>query len=617
MPSSSRLDPGGTSRGRKLVAVMYADVVGYSNLLGLDDVGTLERLRALRTEVIDSNIAEHGGLVVQTGGDSLLIVFDSIEGAVRCAVTVQQQVPNHDKADASERRIRFRMGIDIGDAIAEGTDLHGDGVIVAARLQAECPAGAVCVSRAVRDHVHDRLELAFEALGPLSLKNVARPVEAFLVGPSAIPKAAPAEAYELRPDVTAAASTDLRARNREALPLPEKPSIAVLPFTNLSGDPEEDYFADGLVEDIIWALSRVQWLFVIARNSSFTYKGRSVDVRQVGRELGVRYVLEGSVRRAEQRVRVAAQLIDALNGVHVWADRFDAASQDIFELQDLVAGSVAGQIEPQVRLTEIERASCRSVHNLDAYDLLLRAIGQIHMHTAASINEAVVLLRRALAIEPEYALAAALIADCRVIMQAQCWHTLSDAEVSETIDFARQAVHWGMDDPDALCWASLGLSIFANDRVTASNLIDRALRLNTNSAHAWSARAWLYCHQGQARAAIDAFERALRLSPLDPMGGYSKGGLALANLALGNYKAASDWASQSLSELPRYVSAMRTNVAAYAHLCRPDEARYWLAQLLELQPAMTIRTWRTSSGYPPEVLSILEEGLRIAGLPEG
>jgi TolB-like protein/DNA-binding winged helix-turn-helix (wHTH) protein len=427
----------------------------------------------------------------------------------------------------------------------------------------------------------------------------------------------PVEAYDLRPDVTAAESSDLRARNREALPLPEKPSIAVLAFTNLSGDPEEDYFADGLVEDIIWALSRVRWLFVIARNSSFTYKGRSVDVRQIGRELGVRYVLEGSVRRAEQRVRVAAQLIDASNGVHVWADRFDASSQGIFELQDLVAGSVAGQIEPQVRLTEIERANRRSVHNLDAYDLLLRAIGQIHRHTATSINEAVVLLRRALAIEPEYALAAALIADCRVIMQAQCWHILSDAEVSETIDFARQAVRWGMDDPDALCWASLGLSIFANDRATASNLIDRALLLNTNSAHAWSARAWLYCHQGQARAAIEAFERALRLSPLDPMGGYSKGGLALANLALENYEAASDWATQSLSELPRNVSAMRTNAAACAHLCRLNEARYWLEKLLELQPAMTIRAWRTSSGYSPEFLSMLEEGLRIAGLPEG
>nr|WP_294523829.1 winged helix-turn-helix domain-containing protein [uncultured Rhodopila sp.] len=427
----------------------------------------------------------------------------------------------------------------------------------------------------------------------------------------------PPEAYELRPDVAAAASTDLRSRNREALPLPEKPSIAVLPFINLSGDPAEDYFADGLVEDIIWALSRVRWLFVIARNSSFTYKGRSVDVRQVGRELGVRYVLEGSVRRAEQRVRVAAQLIDALNGVHVWADRFDAASQDIFELHDLVAGSVAGQIVPQVRRTEIERANRRSVHDLGAYDLLLRAIGQIHLHTAVSINEALVLLRRALAIEPEYALAAALIADCRVIMQAQCWQTLSDAEVSETIDFARQAVHWGMDDPDALCWASLGLLVFAKDRVTASNLIDRALLLNTNSAHAWSTRASLYCHQGQPRAAIEAFERALRLNPLDPMSGYSKCGLALANLAIKNYKAASDWASQSLSELPRYASAMRINIAACAHLCRLDEARYWLAQLLELQPALTIRAWRTSSVYAPEVLSILEDGLRIAGLPEG
>ena len=282
-----------------------------------------------------------------------------------------------------------------------------------------------------------------------------------------------------------------------------------------------------------------------------------------------------------------------------------------------MAGSVVGQIEPRLRLTEIERADRTPAHNVDAYDLYLRALGQMHRHTAASLGEAVALLKQALAIEPSYAPAAALIGDCRVTMQVQGWHTLSDGEIAETIDLARQAIHWGKDDPDALCWASLSLSILARERTTASNLIDRALLLNTNSAHAWNARAWIYCHQGQPAAAIEAFERALRLSPLDPMGGYFKGGLALANFSLGKYEEASGWATQSLSEFPRYVVAIRIKAAACAHLGRLEEAHHWLARLLELQPALTLRAWRTSSGSPPEVRSMFEQGLSIAGLPEG
>ena len=261
-------------RTRRLVAVVYADMVGYSRLIGLDDTGTLERLRALRSDVIDPAIAEHGGRIVQTGGDSLLIVFESIDGAVRCAVKVQKQVPDYDAGHSPDRTIRFRIGIDIGDAIADGTDLHGDGVIVAARLQAECPPGGVCVSRAVRDHVHDRLDLAFEALGPLNLKNIARPVEAFVVRSAAIR--------------TKSVEHTLVHGTGEDLPLPDKPSIAVLAFTNMSGDPEQEYFSDGIADDIITELSRMRGLFVIARNTSFTYKGDAIDVKQVGRELGVR-----------------------------------------------------------------------------------------------------------------------------------------------------------------------------------------------------------------------------------------------------------------------------------------------------------------------------------------
>src|SRR5690349_20247381 len=301
----------------KLIAVVYADMVGYSRLIGLDDAGTLERLRTLRQTLIDPVIEEHGGRIVQTGGDSLLVVFDSIDGAVRCAVNVQQEVPVLDADQPPDRAIRFRVGINIGDAIADGTDLHGDAVNVAARLQAECPPGAICVSRSVRDHVHGRLDLVFEDLGVLNLKNIARPVEAFLLQPNAAA------------GVSGSVERALVQGTGEALPLPDKPSIAVLAFTNMSGDPDQEYFSDGIADDIITELSRSRSLFVIARNSSFTYKGRAVDIRLVARELGVRYVLEGSVRRSGGRVRVVAQLIDAETGNHIWAERFDRALEDV------------------------------------------------------------------------------------------------------------------------------------------------------------------------------------------------------------------------------------------------------------------------------------------------
>jgi TolB-like protein/class 3 adenylate cyclase len=338
---------------RKLIAVLYADMVGYSRLIGLDDAGTLERLRALRRNLFDPAIEEHGGNIVQTGGDSLLITFDSIDGAVRCAMWVQQQVPIHDGEQPADRAIRFRVSINIGDAIADGTDLHGDAVNVAARLQAECPPGGICVTRSVRDHVHGRLDLTFEALGTLNLRNISRPVDAFLVR------------------LGAATETKIFAGPHNPAP-PDRPSIAVLAFQNMSGDPEQAYFADGIVEEIITALSRVPSFFVVARNSSFAYKGKSPDVRQVGQELGARYVLEGSVRKAASRVRITGQLIDATSGTHLWADRFEGDLADVFELQDQVTISVVGAIAPRIRRAEIGRALHKSTENLAAYDLVLR-----------------------------------------------------------------------------------------------------------------------------------------------------------------------------------------------------------------------------------------------------
>jgi len=374
---------------RRLAAIMAADVAGYSRLMGEDEEGTLAALKAIRREIGDPMIAEHRGRIVKTTGDGLLVEFPSVVDAVRCAVEMQREIALRNTAIPQARRIEYRIGINLGDVIIDEQDIYGGGVNVAARLEALADPGRICVSRVVRDQVRDKLDFTFEDLGEQQVKNIARPVRVYRI------------------PVTEASPL------RVSLPLPDKPSLAVLPFQNLSGDPEQEYFVDGVVEEIITAISRLPWLFVIARNSSFAYKGKSPDLRQVGRELGVRYVLEGSVRKAGKRVRITGQLIDTTSGAHIWADRFDGALDDIFELQDEVASHVVGAIEPKLRQSEIERAGRKPTESLDAYDLYLRALAQFHKYNEAGMREAVVLLKRALAIDPSYAPAAALTGWCR------------------------------------------------------------------------------------------------------------------------------------------------------------------------------------------------------------
>ena len=418
---------------RKLIAVLYADMFGYSRLIGLDDAGTLERLRTLRRNLIDPAIEEYGGRIVQTGGDSLLVMFDSIDGAMRCAVRVQQQVPILDDDQPTDRAIRFRVGVNIGDAIADGTDLHGDAVNVAARLQAECPPGGICVSRSVRDHVHERLDLSFEALGTLNLKNIARPVEAFVVRPAA------------------AALQAVVHGTGEALPLQGKPSIAVLPFTNMSGDPEQEYFSDGIAEDIITALSRNRSLFVIARNSSFTYRGRSVDVKQVARELGVRYVVEGSVRRAAERVRISAQLIDAGIGNHVWAERYDRRLIDVFDVQDDITSAVSRAIGPAISQAERQRAIRKPPENLDAWEAYQRALWHQAKGGAADVEQARHFLARAVEMDPLFPAAHATLAVAH-LFTAVLFAPLRSFRDAVTMAeaAARRAIELDPDEPGAL-----------------------------------------------------------------------------------------------------------------------------------------------------------------------
>jgi TolB-like protein len=499
----------------------------------------------------------------------------------------------------NDQRIEIRVGINLGDIIVEDGDIFGDGVNVAARLEALAEPGGICVSRVVRDQVRDKLDFSFDDMGEQAVKNIARPVRVFHVRVTESAIAPPESPTPM-------------------LALPDKPSLVVLPFQNMSGDPEQEYFVDGMVEEITTAIARLPWLFAIARNSAFTYKGRAVDVKQVAQELGVRYVLEGSVRKAGNRVRIAGQLIDTTTGAHIWAARFDGALDDIFELQDQVASSVAGAIEPKLRQSEIERASRKPSANLTAYDLYLRALAQSYRYTDEAFAEAVVLAREALAIDPSYTPAAAMVGWCRMLQRTQGWGALSDEDTGEACRLARQALEAARDDAETIWQAALTLFFLAGEAAMAAAALDRAMALNPNSANAWLARGIIHAWRNQPEAAIEAIERARRLSPFDPYTFRNAYNLAIAHLAARRFEQAIEWADRALHDQPRTVTAMRVKVAALAHLGQLDEARAELSRMLAIDPKLTIAGFLGSAHYQaPEVLELYVTGLRLAGLPEG
>src|SRR6516164_4752913 len=477
------------SQTRRLAAILAADVAGYSRLMGADEEGTLERLKALRRELVDPQIAEHKGRIVETTGDGLLVEFASIVDAVRCAVAVQQAMPERNTGIGADDRIELRIGINLGDVIVEGDDLYGDGVNIAARIEALADAGGVFVSNTVYDHVRDRVPFVFEDLGEQQVKNITRPVRVYRVRDAGL---------AARPPLT------------PALPLPDKPSIAVLPFTNMSGDPEQEYFVDGMVEEITTALSRIRWLFVIARNSSVTYKGRAVDVKQVGRELGVRYVLEGSVRKAGNRVRITVQLIEASTGRHLWAERYDRDLQDIFALQDEITMNVVAAIEPNVRQAEIERVKRKRPENLDAYDLVLRAIPHASAATPEEASQALALLERAIALEPDYALAHAFAAWCCEQRFVRGSHGEDDRLKGAA--HARLVLATASDDATALGLAGFVLWMLAHDRTAALDAFDRALALSPSSLTTLNFGSVALAFIGETTLAIERAQLALRLS---------------------------------------------------------------------------------------------------------
>jgi len=554
---------------RRLAAILAADVVGYSRLVGVDEVGTLERLRVLRRELADPMIKEHRGRIVRITGDGLLVEFASVVDAVHCcAVDIQREMALRNAEVPVDQRIEFRIGINLGDIINDGQDIYGDGVNVAARLEALATPGGICVSRVVRDQVRDKLNFSFDDRGEQQVKNIARPVRVF--------------------DVKIAGETMTLTSYSTApalLPIPDKPSIAVLPFQNMSGDPEQEYFADGMVEEIITALSRIRWLFVIARNSSFTYKGQSVTVRQVGRELGVRYVLEGSVRKGGNRVRITAQLIEAETGAHLWADRFDGSLEDVFDLQDKVAIDVAGVIEPALQAAEVRRAAARPTSDLTAYDLYLRALATFYPITRERLLEAWELLQQAIAVDRHCGPALSLAAMCQMRLFRENWTEEPETARRTGIDLARQALQVARDDPSILANAAFVLANFGEDIDAMMALVDRALTLNPSFSRGWFLSGVLRLWAGQPDLAIEHAETALRLSPRERMG-TPLSLIGEAHFFKREFDEAASKLLLSVQENPGYPHSYRLLAARYAHMGRLNDARAIIARLRVITPQL-------------------------------
>jgi TolB-like protein/class 3 adenylate cyclase/Tfp pilus assembly protein PilF len=594
---------------RKLAAIIAADVVDYSRLMGRDESGTLARLRKNRSEHFDPVLAKYGGRVVKLTGDGALVEFGSAVDALSAAIEFQQAMAEANGDPPADTALVFRMGLHLGDLIVDGDDLYGDGVNVAARLEAEAPPGGIVVSRAIREAVEGRLKAKLHALGELTLKNIERPIRAFRVewdaadwmtmGVGALTAAIPAEPT---------AST---------LALPEKPSIAVLPFTNMSGDPDQEYFADGVVEDIITALSRAKSLFVIARNSSFSYKGKSHDIRQVGRELGVRYVLEGSVRKAGNRVRITGQLIDAASGSHVWADRFESDLCDIFELQDNITSSVVGAIAPSLELAEISRAK-QKIGSLVAYDYYLRSLAAFYRFTRTDHEEALCLLQKAIELDPEFALAHAIKGHWHHgVRKSSGWDENQAQEKVEAERLAQRALELDRSDPRVL--ANVGVTLWwgLGRYEEGAAFIDQALEIDPNYALAWSFGGGVRLVLGRFDEAIKYCERALRLSPLDPRAFIPANVMAAAYFLSGRYDEAVSWAAKALRQHRGYPPALQTIVASHAMAGRVDAAKEACALYLRLHPTARMSTIRDRLMYARnEDMEKYAIGFRLAGMRE-
>jgi adenylate cyclase len=575
---------------RRLAAILAADVVGYSTMVGADEPGTLARVRALRADVIEPLAAAHAGRLFKTTGDCYLVEFASAVQALRCAIAIQEAL----RAQADG--LRLRIGVHQGEVVPEGDDLMGDGVIIAARLEPLAEPGGICISSRVREDASGKMALEVDDLGEPALKNIAARIRV----------------YRVR----------LSVAERPPLPLPDKPSLVVLPFQNMSGDPEQEYFTDGMVEDITTALSRIRSLFVIARNSAYTYKGRAVDVRQVGRELGVHYVLEGSVRKAGSRVRITGQLVDAATGAHLWADRFDGTLEDVFDLQDRVTSSVVAAIQPNLLKAEIQRAQRKPTENLQAYDLMLRSWPHYYTRTRESLAEAERLLCRAIEIDPGYAPALVALASLHWIKVSQNWVDRANPAVKEMIHLAQTALALDGNDPEVLRQASYIIAMPGGDLTGGIALANKAIDLDPNNVAAPEMAGLLYAYAGDKQSAVAHLERSVRLNPINRTLAFYFA-YALAHFVAGEHEAAAEWMAKALQDVPNYAASLRYRAASLGLLGRLEEGRQVVQRLLALVPDYTIARARRHIEFDmnnafktPGVADSFYEGLRRSGVPE-
>ena len=584
---------------RKLAAILAADVAGYSRLMGADEAGTRARFNSHLNELIEPAIASRRGRIVKTTGDGLLVEFGSVVDAVQCAVEIQQGMADRNVDESDCRRMAFRIGVNLGDVIIEGDDIHGEGVNVAARLEGLADPGTVYVSGNVLDQVVGKLDLAFDDLGEQTLKNISRPIRV----------------YRARMDGADTSARQQVATTASVRPSrPAKPSVAVLPFENMSGDPEQEYFADGIAEDIITSLSKLSQLLVIARNSSFTYKGKAVKVQEIARDLGVRYLIEGSVRKAGNRVRITAQLIDCDTGGHLWAERFDRELTDIFAMQDEVTQEIVSAMAVKLTADQRERLKTKGTRNMEAYDYFLRGREQQRLQTLEGSARAEALLKRVIHLDPEYAPAYAYLSFTYLTDFVNQWKATGDRSLERAYDFAQRSVE--ADDTDPYAHLALGhASLWTRQHDKAIAEYERTITLDPNFAAAYAALGLTLHYAGRSQDAIELIERGMRLDPHYP--DVRLHWLAQAYFLLGRYEEAIELLNRRLVRKPDTDISRVLLAASYGHLGRKQEAETAWADALRINPNYSLEHRAKILPYKdPADFEKIVDGLRKAGLRE-
>jgi len=585
---------------RKLAAILYADVAGYSRLTGEDEDAT-HRALSEYLDLIASTIETHRGQVMHYAGDAVLAMFDAVVHAVSCATEIQGKLRERNQELPNGRKVQFRIGVNLGDVIKDRGDIYGDGVNVAARLESLADPGGICISDAVRSAVGKKLDLDYEDLGEQEVKNIAEPVRTYRVMME----------DEEQPKVI---STE-----KPTLDFPDRPSIAVLPFDNMSGDSEQEYFADGISEDLITALSKIRWFFVIARNSTFTYKGQAVEVTRVAAELGVRYVIEGSVRKAGSRVRISAQLIDATTGRHVWAERYDRSLVDIFELQDEMIQTIAGAVEPELSAAERERAARKPPENLDAWEIYQRGLWHMLSFTKDDVAEAQRLFRRVHELDPAFATPYASESNCHYLDVVLAYAEVPAESLEVALTAAKKAL--ALDDKDPVAYFALGRVYMMREKHDASVAeLEKALELSPSFAQAHHALGFALVLSGRLEEGAEELDKAIRLSPRDPILWGTMAFRSVTCNLLQQYEAAADWARKAVHQ-PRVAAGSYWPYAVFAsalgNLGQIAQAHEALDEALRRKPDLSLAyletTWPTKQSGGLETFF---DGLRKVGLPD-